>query len=390
MEIKFYNTPVSDSFQDALSEVVQPPFLSYQPEWGYISLLQKEAVIYSNILIVAHGGSVNSFFGLHSAFLDKSTKKVRFLNTTDPDYIKHLKAELPTSSTLVIAISKSGETVTQLEALMHFLDYPMMVISTPGSTLYQIGERLGAKLVTHPPISGRYTGMTEVALIPAALCGLDVRELYAGAAEYYNNFNKDNPSWQAASMLWQLERDKEYFGVFMPFYSHYLFPFSQLIVQLCHESFGKHGTGQTYMAHEAPESQHHTNQRFFGGRKNLAGFFISQENFIHDEPTIVPQSINDVSFKQYELSILDSLPLAKSLQFELEGTIADATTHGIPIVHLSVADRSYREMGRFLGFWQLFAIYGSLLRGVNAFDQPQVDASKNVSFNKRLEFKRSK
>jgi glucose-6-phosphate isomerase len=389
MEIKFYNTPESDSFQDSLSEVVQPPFLSYQPEWGYITVLQKECEKYSNILVVAHGGSVSSFYGLYHAFIDVSTKKVRFLNTTDPDYIDHLKSKISTEDTLVIAISKSGDTVTQLEALLHFLDYPLMVISTPGSTLYQMGEKLGATLVTHPPIGGRYTGMTEVALIPAALCGLDVKEMYAGALEYFNNFNKDNPAWQAASMLWQLERDSGYVGVFMPFYSHYLFPFSQVIVQLCHESFGKDGKGQTYIPNEAPESQHHTNQRFFGGKKNLAGFFISQENFTHDKPTIVPEIISEIEIKGQKLSLLDQLPLSKSMQFELDGTIADATNQGIPIAHLSVADRSYREMGRFMGFWQLYAIYGSLLRGVNAFDQPQVEASKTVSFNKRLELKKN-
>jgi hypothetical protein len=75
MEIKFYNTPQSDSFQDSLSEVVQPPFLSYQPEWGYITVLQKECEKYSNILVVAHGGSVSSFYGLYHAFIDVSTKK---------------------------------------------------------------------------------------------------------------------------------------------------------------------------------------------------------------------------------------------------------------------------------------------------------------------------
>jgi glucose-6-phosphate isomerase len=389
MHIKFYNTPESDTFQNELSEVVQPPFLSYQPDWELINRLREECSAYTNILIVAHGGSVNSFIGLYNAFIDLSERKVKFLTTTDPDYIDHLKHKMPIESTLVVAISKSGETVTQLEALMHFLNYPLLVISTPGSTLYQIGERVGAKLVAHPSIGGRYTGTTEVALLPAALCGFNVKELYAGAAEYYTAFNKDNPAWQAASMMWQLERDQGYSGVFMPFYSHYLFPFSQLIVQLCHESFGKSGIGQTYFAHEAPESQHHTNQRFFGGRRNLAGFFVSQESFAHDDVITVPQNLQQVSLKDQHLSLLDKLPLSKSLEFELQGTVADAEKQGIPMVHLQVADRSFKEMGRFMAFWQLYAIYSSLLRGVNAFDQPQVEFSKEISFNKRLEYKDS-
>jgi glucose-6-phosphate isomerase len=45
------------------------------------------------------------------------------------------------------------------------------------------------------------------------------------------------------------------------------------------------------------------------------------------------------------------------------------------------------EVGNFVAFWQLYAIYSALLRGVNAFDQPSVEASKLISFNKRLQFK---
>ena len=35
-----------------------------------------------------------------------------------------------------------------------------------------------------------------------------------------------------------------------------------------HESFGKDKLGQSYFGGQGPEMQHHTSQRFFGGRKN--------------------------------------------------------------------------------------------------------------------------
>jgi glucose-6-phosphate isomerase len=40
-----------------------------------------------------------------------------------------------------------------------------------------------------------------------------------------------------------------------------------------------------------------------------------------------------------------------------------------------------------MAFWQLYAVYSSLLRNVDPFDQPQVEGSKKISFDKRLQYK---
>jgi glucose-6-phosphate isomerase len=249
-----------------------------------------------------------------------------------------------------------------------------------------MGEKLNAKVVMHPNIGGRYTGLTEVALIPAVLVGLDAEELYKGAENFYNQYEKDNLAFKAASILYQLEQ-KGFVDVFMPFYSHNLFSMGSVIVQLCHESFGKDGKGQTYFAHEAPESQHHTNQRFFGGEKNIAGFFTSVENFVHYQATNLPAQLHSVQLKGRALFDINKIPLQNSMRFELEGTLEDARIQGIPLIHLSLSSFTANEIGGLLAFWQLFAVYSSVLRGVDPFNQPQVEASKNISFNKRLSYK---
>lgn len=387
MQLQFFNCPKPIAFQDAMSEVVQPSFLSYTPNWDKIDEIVKSHGHYKNLLIIGHGGSITSFYGFYHALEDQSTKKVEFINTVDPDFISNIKKNYDKSDSLVIGISKSGDTVTQLEAMLHFLDYPLLIISTKGSTLYQIGERLGATLLDHPPVGGRFTGFTEVALLPAALCGFEIKEMFSGALEYYQYFGSDNLAWRAASVISQLEQEQDYIGVFMPFYTHYLYPFSHVIVQLCHESFGKNGLGQSYYADEAPESQHHSNQRFFGGRQNLVGFFIDQEAFMHNSDSFVPPNLRNIPFKGKDLFLLNNTPLEKSLRFELEGTLADAKKKQIPIAYLSVYGRTPIELGRFLAFWQMYAVYGSLLRGVNAFDQPQVETSKDISFEEHLKFK---
>lgn len=385
MKLEFYNCPQPQ----AISTVTlpEPPeFLNYKPDFEAMKKLVEGYKNYQNILILGHGGSITSFYGFYNSLIEQTNKKAYFLSTVDPDYIFELKKKLIVGNTLVIAISKSGENTTQIEMLMQFVDYPLLIITGKSSPLRAIGEKLGAKIVLHPPIGGRYTGFTEVALVPAAICGLNIEELFEGAKHFYALYGRDNLAWKAASVLYQLE-EKGYVDVFMPFYGHNLFSLGNIIVQLCHESFGKAGKGQTYFVHEAPESQHHTNQRFFGGKKNICGFFTNSENFLHPTLNVIPPALHSIQLKGRALFDINKIPLEKALEFELQGTLEDARIQGIPLIHLSVTGPTNNEIGQLLAFWQLYAVYGSVLRGVDPFDQPQVEASKNISFNKRLAFK---
>lgn len=385
MKLEFYNSPQpADITSVKLPET--PEFVKYRPDFKLMEKLASQYQRYENILVIGHGGSITSFYGFYNSLVEQAQKKAYFLSTADPDYIFELKKKLDTRDTLVIAISKSGETTTQIEMLAQFLEYPVLIITGKSSPLRAIGEKLKLQVIMHPPIGGRYTGLTEVGLIPSAIVGLNAQALFDGALNFYDQYQKNNLAWQAASVLYQLEQ-KGYADVFMPFYSHNLFAMGNVIVQLCHESFGKAGKGQTYFAHEAPESQHHTNQRFFGGPKNIAGFFTSSESFLHPTVNVYPPALHSLQLKGHALFDINKIPLEKALNFELEGTMEDARIQGIPLAHLAIAGFSEAEIGSLLAFWQLFAVYSSVLRGVDPFDQPQVESSKKISFNKRLAFK---
>ncbi len=385
MKLEFYNCPAPDNIKNIkLPET--PGFVKYRPDFGEIKKYAAEYQKYKNILIIAHGGSITSFYGFYSALRYQAAKDAYFLSTVDPDYIYELKQKLKPEDTLVVAISKSGETITQIEMLAQFVGYPMVAVTGKNSPLRAIAENLKIPVIIHPPIGGRYTGLTEVGLLPAGIVGLDVNGIYQGAQIFYSLYQNDNLAWRAASVFYQLEQ-KGVTDVFMPFYSHNLFPMSALIVQLCHESFGKSGKGQTYFAHEAPESQHHTNQRFFGGQKNIAGFFTSSETFLRPTTTSYPPAIHSVQIKGHHLADVNKIPLEKVLEYELQGTLEDARINGIPAAHLSIGGFSAEEIGQLTAFWQLYAVYASVLRGVDPFDQPQVESSKKISFNKRLQYK---
>ncbi len=385
MKLEFYNCPKPQEIGSVkLPEA--PGFVNYLPDFDEMAKLAKGYEKYKNILVIGHGGSITSFYGFYYALKYQAKKQAYFLSTVDPDYIAELKSLLKPEDTLVMAISKSGETITQIEILSQFLEFPLLFVTGKSSPLRAMAEKLNAKIIMHPPIGGRYTGFTEVGLLPAEIIGLDVKGLYEGAKNFYHLYKKDNLAFHAASIFWQLEQ-KGFADVFMPFYTHNLFPLSSVIVQLCHESFGKDGKGQTYFAHEAPESQHHTNQRFFGGIKNICGFFTSVDNFKNNLVSIFPPQIHSVQLKGHALFDVNKIPLKEAMEYEFRGTFEDARIQGIPLAHLSVTALTSQEVGSLLAFWQLFAVYSSALRGVDPFNQPQVESSKKISFNKRLAYK---
>ncbi len=385
MKLEFFNCPTPIGIE-SIKLPETPEFVKYKPDFELMEKLKEEYKQYKNILVIGHGGSITSIYGFYNALKYQAKKQLYFLSTVDPDYIFELKQALNPKDTLVVSVSKSGETVTQIEMMMPFINFPMLIITGKSSSLRALGEKIGAKIILHPTIGGRYTGLTEVALVPAALAGLDVKGLYEGAQKFYELYGKENLAWKAASVFFQLEQ-KGFVDVFMPFYAHNLFPMSNVIVQLCHESFGKGGVGQTYFAHEAPESQHHTNQRFFGGRKNICGFFVSSGGFEHPTVNEFPAQVHSVQLKGHALFDINKIPLEKSLEFELLATMDDARINSIPLAHLEISNFSPAEIGGLVAFWQLYAVYSSVLRNVDPFDQPQVENSKKISFNKRLEFK---
>lgn len=387
MKLEYYNCPPPEKM-DAAKLPAVPEFVRYAPDFGEIKKIGRkfDHFKYKNLLVIGHGGSITSFYGIYNALVESAGRKAYFLSTVDPDYIYELKKILKPENTVVVSISKSGENTTHLEMTMQFVDYPMLIVTGKSSPLRAAAEKFKLPIIIHPPIGGRYTGLTEVALLPAGIVGLDVEGLYNGAKRFYDLYDKDNLAWKAASVFYQLE-EKGYVDVFMPFYSHNLYPMSAVIVQLCHESFGKSGKGQTCLASEAPESQHHTNQRFFGGRKNIAGFFNSSQTVLHPSLNVYPPSVHSTQIKGHVLFDINKIPLEKSLSFELEGTLEDARINGIPLAHLAIDGFVAEEIGQYLAFWQLYAVYSSVLRGVDPFDQPQVENSKNISFHKRLQFK---
>lgn len=147
---------------------------------------------YTDALLLGMGGSslapevFRQSFGVKDGYLDLTV-----LDSTDPGAVLARAGRLDPSKTLFIASTKSGTTVETLSLLKYFYNRVVNVlgeekagknfiaITDPGSALEELGERLKFKAAffndTH--IGGRYSALSCFGIIPAALIGIDIREL---------------------------------------------------------------------------------------------------------------------------------------------------------------------------------------------------------------------
>ncbi|MEW5767218.1 MAG: hypothetical protein AB1797_06265 [bacterium] len=381
---------------DRIKTAGVPAFAQYQPDLAQLKEMAAPYNHFSKILLIGNGGSITSFWAFYKALaIYRSPKQVEILSTMDPDFVDYIKENFGPEETLIIPISKSGNTVGVLEDLFAFEGYTMLPITSEGKgALYQIAVRRGLDYLVIPePIGGRFSGRTPCGYFPAILCGIDIEGIEAGAQKMYQQCHpsvgiEDNPALKVASFLYLLDQ-AGYSEIFAPIYSLQLIGFNTLLVQLIHESSCKEGRGQTIYGSFAPESQHHTNQRFFGGRQNVVGFFVIAAEQTHTELiTRVPTDLAEIPLGDHTLGNLSGIPLSAALRFEYEGTKADAEDKGIPYAGINVDKITPEEVGSLLAFFHYLAVYASLLRGVNPYDQPQVEASKRISYRLRMDYDR--
>ncbi len=343
---------------------------------------------FENLVVIGNGGSITSFRAYLYAFFPETDIDVRLVTTMDPDYLNRLSRELDPEETLVMPISKSGQTASVIESLLFFIKrgYDVFAVTSDNDgALKQVVERQDYGWIEHPEVGGRFTGALETALVPAAFAGLEVSEIWEGAEEMYGMVSPKeqyNPALNLASAFYDAERDG-YENVFAAFYSTRMFGFYPLLVQLMHETVCKEGEGQTFSGDLGPEYQHHTNQRIFGGRADMMPAFFRTEN--HEHETIeVPEELRDVKLRDRDLGDLDGKSLQDSLLAEYEGVKQALDEEDTPNVTVTLTDLSFQGAGKLVAFLQYLAVYSAWLRDVDPFTQPDVEKSKSTGFEQRF------
>jgi transaldolase/glucose-6-phosphate isomerase len=313
---------------------------------------------FTKALVLGMGGSslapetMSLILGTHTDGLE-----VKIIDSTVPAQVREVEAWVDYGKTLFIVASKSGTTSEPLALYAYFkqgaeqalgADWSshFVAITDPGSRLVQIGEEQGFRAVftADPNVGGRYSALTHFVLVPAALMGIDLEKFLGRAQVMAERCSPATPlALNPGALLGMMigvsaaqGRDK------MTLLADDAYaPFGAWLEQLTAESSGKEGRGILPIA---------------------------------DEPRMEANAYSN-----------DRLFVYLRMDGDLDEFIADLEAAGQPVIVLQLDDL-YDLAAQFYGWEFAIAIACSLL-GVNAFDQPDVQDSKDRTKQKLAVFK---
>ncbi len=361
---------------------------------------------YDDVVILGIGGSALGPIALRTALrpsgwnmLDEKTRggypRLNVLDNVDPETIAALLGRLQLARTLFIVTSKSGgtaETMAQFlivheritSAKLDVAKHLVFVTDPKQGALRPLAERLKVPALDIPPsVGGRFSVLTPVGTLPAALIGIDVQSLLAGADEMARRCaNAElgaNPAGVYAILQWLSDTQlKKSIAVFMP-YSDPLRDFAAWFVQLWAESLGKKrpdatSVGSTPLAALGATDQHAQVQLFMEGPADKTVTFVAVKERLTDVK--IPAAFPDVK----ELGYLAGHSLGELIDIEQRATAGALARRGRPnmTIHLDRVDAGH--VGQLMMLLEIATAYAGQLYGIDAFNQPGVELGKQFAY----------
>lgn len=302
-------------------------------------------------------------------------------------YLNEPKADGTHKSVYLNVISKSGSTLETAIAFRQLRNWMKDVYGDEvksritattgreGGVLNNIIAEEGyTKYVIPDDIGGRYSVLTSVGLLPAAVSGLDIQTLYYGAVAEYESREKDpGDLYDYAAIRYLLLQKGHVLDVIGSFEPE-LNQLCRWTQQLLGESEGKEGKGLFPTIASYSTDLHSVGQMIQQGQRNLMETLITIEKPLSDLKLSKMETDTD------QLNYLAEQPIHKINNSALEGTFQAHVDGGVPVVLVGIETLNEQQIGRFIYFYELFtAVYVYMLE-VNPFNQPGVEDYKKAMY----------
>ena len=377
-EITAFANEVRDQYDDFLLVGIGGSSL------GAIATIQALAHPYRNMLPMERRGGPRIFI----------------LDNPDPEKIAATLDTVDLSRTLVNVVTKSGQTAetmanflvvrdTLIQAVGEEQSRKQIVATTDPESglLRQLADQEGYRTFPVPPgVDGRQTVMSAVGLIPAALAGVDLHGLLAGAAAMRERCQTgdilQNPAYLLAGIAWLADtRHDKSMLVTMP-YADALFGISDWFRQLWAESLGKKLSvdnevvyaGQTPIKALGAIDQHSQIQLYTEGPNDKLVQLIAIGSY-RDTVAIPtpPAGIPDLAY-------LEGGELGDLLDKERAATAWALAKAERPNLTITVPTIDAGIVGELFYMLELQTVMAGALYNVNPFGQPGVEAGKNATY----------
>ena len=316
----------------------------------------------------------------------------------DPERMAALLDVIDLEKTCFNVITKSGgtaETMSQYLIIVDALkkavgdDYKRHIIITTSQTkgfLIKIAQREGYETFYIPDgVGGRFSELCPVGLIAAAVTGIDIRQLIAGARDMDKRCASDdayaNPALMDAGLMVLAMRQGVNMSVMMP-YADSLKLMADWYAQLWAESLGKNETldgqkcnvGQTPIKTLGVTDQHSQLQLYTEGPYDKALTFLKVENF--RATTNIPNGCDDIP----TIAFLGGKSHNQLIEAERKGTEYALYKSGRMSQTITLPEVNAHTIGQLIYFFELVTAYSGALLNINTFNQPGVEESKVAAY----------
>ena len=211
------------------------------------------------VVLIGQGGSTQASMTVTRLnALSSDEVMFRTMDSLSPVYVHRILTQSNPANTLYLVSSKSGTTIepmllsrlawTDVCARIGLDEAPsrFVAITDPGTALEKraLDEDWRRVFPGVPEVGGRYSALSVFGLVPAALVGIDIKEMLAGAAEEERRCQEDslsNPAVRLASFLYENYKEgRNKFSLVTPQPGRV---FGLWVEQLVAESLGKWGIG---------------------------------------------------------------------------------------------------------------------------------------------------
>jgi len=362
------------------------------------------------LVVLGIGGSALGNIALQTALnpymynLDESQrdgpKMFVFDNVDPPQFASFLNwARDKLDKTIFNVISKSGrtaETASQLLIIRQLLieklgpdGFRNQVVATTDAqagTLRNIATDANLRTLVVPDgIGGRLTVLSAVGLFSAAMCGIDIDALLAGAADMDKRVSREdfveNPAAINAAINHHFYNRGKRNAVIMP-YSYALKDMADWYRQLWAESLGKRvdlngrevRVGPTPIKALGTTDQHSQVQLYREGPNDKLFTFLEVKDFDSDR-TIGPAPDCAV-----ELEFLAGKNLSTLLNDEKRATEYALLHDERPCLTVLFDQVNEYTVGQFIYFFEVTTSLVGALFNINPYDQPAVELGKEATF----------
>ncbi len=381
------NQEIKQEIRDCLTKIKE---FSHKVHSGEITPPSGER--FTDLLSIGIGGSALGPQFVHQALADVNPPlNIHFIDNTDPAGIDRtltkIKEKLKT--TLVLVISKSGGTPETRNGMLevkdayekqglNFAEYAVAITMMDDTSKLYDTVKAENWLECFPMfdwVGGRTSELSAVGLLPAALEGIDIEAMLAGAKEMdiatRNTDVKKNPAALLALSWYYAGNGKgEKDMVILP-YKDSLLLFSRYLQQLVMESIGKEKDldgntvyqGIAVYGNKGSTDQHAYVQQL---REGIANFFATFIEVLKDREGESIELEKNVTSGDY-------------LSGFLQGTRQALYDNGRDSITVTVNEVTPYTVGALIALYErTVGIYGYLVN-INAYHQPGVEAGKKAA-----------